>query len=166
MELERFGKFTLLIDGIYKSIHKIKLDNAQYLGIKSVHVFWIYSLREHPEGLTSSELASLSEIDRSLVSRELSKLCADGYITCVGGSGKRRNYNSRLVLTEKGIALAECIRRKSIEIQNLADKDISSSELEMFYTILEKLYSNFAKITGDREQVLFANKEEKTQTEI
>ena len=83
MELERFSKFTLLIDGIYKSIHKIKLDTAPYLGIKSVHVFWVYSLLDHPDGLTSTELAALSEIDRSLVSREVAKLCADGYITYI-----------------------------------------------------------------------------------
>ena len=163
MELERFSKFTLLIDGIYKSIHKIKLDNAPYLGIKSVHVFWVYSLRKHPEGLTSTELAALSEIDRSLVSREVAKLCADGYITYVGGSGKRRNYNSRLVLTEKGMALAEYIRRKAMEIQNLADMDISESELEMFYAVLEKLHANFAKITKEREQVLFVNEEDQIQ---
>lgn len=152
MELERFGKFTLLIDGIYKSIHKIKLDTAPYLGIKSVHVFWVYSLRKHPEGLTSTELAALSEIDRSLVSREVAKLCADGYITYVGGSGKRRNYNSRLVLTEKGLELAEYIRKEALKIQNQADEDISAEELAVFYSVMEKLNANFAKVIKEREE--------------
>jgi DNA-binding MarR family transcriptional regulator len=151
MELERFSKFTLLIDGIYKSIHKIKLDNAPYLGIKSVHVFWVYSLLKHPEGLTSTELAALSEIDRSLVSREVAKLCADGYITYVGGSGKRRNYNSRIVLTEKGVELAEYIRREALDVQKKADADITEEELEIFYSVLEKLYGNFQNITKERE---------------
>ncbi|MBQ8404072.1 MAG: winged helix-turn-helix transcriptional regulator [Clostridia bacterium] len=152
MELERFSKFTLLIDGIYKSIHKIKLDTAPYLGIKSVHVFWVYSLRTHPEGLTATELAALSEIDRSLVSREVAKLCADGYITNVGGSGKRRNYNSRLVLTEKGLELAEYIRKEALKIQNQADDGVSEEELESFYSVLEKLHANFVKITKEREE--------------
>ena len=152
MELERFGKFTLLIDGIYKSIHKIKLNTAPYLGIKSVHVFWVYSLRKHPEGLTSTELAALSEIDRSLVSREVAKLCADGYITYVGGSGKRRNYNSRLVLTEKGLELAEYIRGEALKIQNMADDGISEEELAVFYSVLEKLNANFAKVVKEREE--------------
>jgi DNA-binding MarR family transcriptional regulator len=151
MELERFSKFTLLIDGIYKSIHKIKLDNAPYLGIKSVHVFWVYSLLDHPDGLTSTELASLSEIDRSLVSREVAKLCADGYITYIGGSGKRRNYNSRIVLTEKGVELAEYIRREALDVQKKADADITEEELEIFYSVLEKLYGNFQNITKERE---------------
>ena len=154
MELERFGKFTLLIDGIYKNIHKIKLDTAPYLGVKSVHVFWIYSLRTHPEGLTATELAALSEIDRSLVSREVAKLCADGYIMSVGGTGKRKNYNSRLVLTEKGMELAEYIRREAMDVQKRADDGISDGELELFYTVLEKLYNNFIKITKEREEAL------------
>ena len=151
MELERFSKFTLLIDGIYKSIHKIKLDTAPYLGIKSVHVFWVYSLLDHPDGLTSTELAALSELDRSLVSREVAKLCADGYITYIGGSGKRRNYNSRIVLTEKGVELAEYIRREALDVQEKADADITEEELEIFYSVLEKLYGNFQNITKERE---------------
>jgi DNA-binding MarR family transcriptional regulator len=161
MELERFGKFTLLIDGIYKNIHKIKLDNAPDLGLKSVHVFWIYLLRKHPDGLTATELASHSEIDRSLVSRELQKLCADGYIMSVGGTGKRRNYNSRLVLTEKGLALAADIRRRAMEVQARADEGISEDELAVFYTVLEKLHGNFVKITKEREEVLNENSETK-----
>ncbi len=157
MELERFGKFTLLIDGIYKNIHKIKLNTAPELGIKSVHVFWVYLLRTHPEGLTSTELAALSEIDRSLVSREVAKLCAGGYITYVGGSGKCRNYNSRLVLTEKGLELAEYIRKEALEIQNQADDGLSDEELEVFYAVLEKLHTNFVKITKKREETTEKN---------
>ena len=159
MELERFGKFTLLIDGIYKNIHKIKLDTAPDLGIKSVHVFWIYLLRKHPDGLTATELAARSEIDRSLVSRELQKLCADGYIMSMGGTGKRKNYNSRLVLTEKGLELAEYIRRKAMEVQASADEGISEEELEIFYMVLEKLHGNFVKITKEREESLSEKKE-------
>jgi DNA-binding MarR family transcriptional regulator len=151
MELERFGKFTLLIDGIYKNIHKIKLDIAPNLGIKSVHVFWIYLLRKHPEGLTATELAALSEIDRSLVSRELSKLCAGGYIMSVGGTGKRKNYNSRHVLTEKGGELAEYIRREALAVQKKADEGINEEELATFYNVLEKLYGNFANMVKERE---------------
>jgi len=154
MEFERFGKFTLLIDGIYKNIHKIKLDTAPYLGIKSVHVFWIYLLRKHSDGLTSTELASISEIDRSLVSREVAKLCADGYIMSVGGTGKRKNYNSRLVLTEKGMELAESIRLEAMDVQARADAGITEEELALFYAVLEKLHDNFVKITKEREESL------------
>lgn len=160
MELERFGKFTLLIDGIYKNIHKIKLDRAPYLGIKSVHVFWIYLLRKHPDGLTATELAAQSEIDRSLVSRELQKLFADGYITSIGGTGKRKNYNSRIVLTEKGSELAEYIRSEAMAVQARADEGISAEELELFYAVLEKLHNNFVAMTKEREEATSPKNEE------
>ena len=74
METVRFEKFTLLIDGIHKSINKIKFDTAPYLGVKSVHVFWIYELSFHSEGLTAAEIAAVSMVDRSLISREIAAL--------------------------------------------------------------------------------------------
>lgn len=151
MESERFSKFTLLIDGIYKCIHKIKIDTAPYLGIKGVHVFWVYELFSHPEGLTATELAAKSMIDRSLVSREIETLYSGGYISYKGGLGKSRNYNSRLVLTEKGEELAKTISAEALDIQTSADDGISEDELVSFYSTLKKLYDNFIKITKERE---------------
>lgn len=152
MEAERFAKFTLLIDGIYKCIHKIKISTAPYLGVKGVHIFWVYELFSHPDGLTATELAAKSMIDRSLVSREIESLCRDGYVSYVGGNGKRRNYNSRLVLTEKGIELAKIISSEALDVQNSADDGITESELVSFYITLEKLNENFARITKEREE--------------
>ena len=83
LESLRFEKFTLLIDGIHKCINKIKFDTAPYLGVKSVHVFWVYRLYRHPEGLTAAEIASTSMVDRSLVSREIEMLKKNGYVSYV-----------------------------------------------------------------------------------
>ena len=149
MELERFSKFTLLIDGIYKNIHKIKLDTAPYIGIKSVHIFWIYSLRNHLDGLTATELAALSEIDRSLVSREVAKLCADGYIMNVGGTGKRKNYNSRLVLTEKGLELAQQVRKRATLAVKLAGKDLTDDARQIFYKSMDLIANNLRELCKD-----------------
>lgn len=151
MELERFGKFTLLIDNVSKCVHKIKVDTVPYLGIKSVHIFWVWTLYYHPEGLTATEIAANRQIDRSLVSREIAELCADGYIEYIGGTGKRRNYNSRLVLTEKGRELAKVIFREAMDVQNKADVGIKEEELEVFYSVLERLHNNLAEIAKERE---------------
>ena len=110
MESERFNQFVQLIDGIHKSVNKIKLAVAPTLGVKSVHIFWLYELLSHPEGLTAATLALKSHIDRSLISREVEELCARGYVEVTGGSGeKRKNYNSRIRLTESGRVLAKTI---------------------------------------------------------
>ena len=151
MESVRFEKFTLLIDGIHKSINKIKFDTAPFLGVKSVHVFWLYELAMHPEGLTAAEIAAVSMIDRSLVSREIAALKRGGYVECEE-TGSKRNYNARITLTEDGKQLAEKITRQAIEVQSKVDAGITDEELESFYLTLEKLYKNFASISSHKEQ--------------
>ena len=146
MTAERFGKFTLLIDGIYKSIGRLKFETAPDLGIKSVHVFWLYALSERPSGMSSAELAAASSVDRSLVSREIAYLRSKGYITTEEQGGKR-SYNSRHTLTEEGKDLAQKIRLKALEIQNQVGEGISDEELSCFYKTLEKIENNFTKIT-------------------
>ena len=146
MEAVRFEKFTLLIDGIHKSINRIKFDTAPYLGVKSVHVFWIYQLALHPEGLTAAEIAAASMVDRSLVSREIAALEKGGYVAREE-TGKKRSYNARITLTEKGTELAEKITKEAIGVQSRVDEGITEGELESFYSTLEKLYTNFAALS-------------------
>ena len=148
LESVRFEKFTLLIDGIHKSIGKIKFDTAPYLGIKSVHVFWIYELSLHPDGLTAAEIAAVSMVDRSLVSREIAALKKDGYVASED-TGKKRNYNARITLTEKGKEIARRIGDIAIEIQKLADMGIDEEELIRFYATLEKISNNLSGIAEE-----------------
>ena len=150
MESVRFEKFTLLIHGIHKCINKIKFDMAPDLGVKSVHVFWVYELLLHPEGLSATEIAAASMVDRSLVSREIETLKKSGYVTSED-TGKKRGYNARITLTEKGKELAEKIKLEALRVQGLADAGITEDELVSFYSTLEKLYSNFAGLTADEK---------------
>lgn len=146
LDSKRFEKFTLLIDGVHKSIHKIKLDMAPKVGVKGVHVLWVYELYEHKEGLTSTELASVSRIDRSLVSREIDDLMKEGCIECIDKSSGKR-YNGRFVLTERGRELAEWIIERVLDVQNSVSSGISKEELETFYSVLERLDKNLEELT-------------------
>ena len=147
LEPVRFEKFTLLIDGIHKSINKLKFDTAPDLGVKSVHVFWVYELSLHPDGLTSAEIAAVSMVDRSLISREIAALKKDGYVECED-TGKKRNYNARITLTDKGRELAQRITKEAMYVQSMVDVGITADELVSFYSTLEKLYQNFATLTA------------------
>ena len=140
LESIRFEKFSLLIDGIHKCINKLKIDRVPELGIKSVHVFWMYQLKDHPEGLTASKIAAASMIDRSLVSREIEALREAGYVT-MKSSGRR------YVLTEQGMGLADKITDIVMEVQREVDCGITEEELVSFYTTLKKLHDNFVNIT-------------------
>ena len=55
MESERFEQFSSLISGIYRDIQKLKAKWTEPLGMKAVHIFWVYLLKKHPEGLSASE---------------------------------------------------------------------------------------------------------------
>ena len=148
MESERFNQFVQLIEGIHKSVNKIKLAVAPSLGIKSVHIFWLYELLSHPAGLTATTLASKSKIDRSLVSREVEELRERGYVEVVGGGGeKRKNYNSRIRLTEAGRELARTITEYAMAAQSEADSGISDDELQAFYATLQKLSENLSRLS-------------------
>lgn len=148
MDEFRFEKFTLLLDGIHKGINKLKDELAPALGVKNVHLLWLYHLWRSPEGLTSAEIAQARKIDRSLVSREIEALEESGYITLADVKGRRRKYNARISLTDKGSELAERIAEEAMRIQAAVDCGISESDLECFYTTLEKLYYNFEKLTA------------------
>lgn len=159
MIAERFYLFTLLIDGIHKCIHKIKIDVAPEFGVKSVHIFWIYELRSHPEGLTAAELAAKSMISRSLVSRELEMLLQEGYVQMPEtGRGKRKNYNARITLTEKGEQLALSIAAAGCEVQGKVADAISKEELAAFYTTLQKIYANLRRVADEHDANELAEK--------
>ncbi|MBQ9132097.1 MAG: MarR family transcriptional regulator [Clostridia bacterium] len=148
MKEERFIRFALLIGGVQKHLQKIKLVNASELGIKSVHTFWLYQLLSCPEGMTASELAVQSMIDRSLISREITELEKNGYVSVEPSDGKR-SYNSKIRLTEKGTKMAEYVGRLALQFQNEIDCGISLEDLQSFYATLEKLYANFARIAKE-----------------
>ena len=147
-EPTRFEKLALLIDGIHKSIHKMKIEAAPHLGVKAVHVFWVYELMIHPEGLTATELAEESMIDRSLVSREIEVLKNGGYVISDTPSGKR-NYNARISLTEKGLELANRIVSYVKYVQDTVDEGITPEELGAFYKTLTKLSDNFTRLSRE-----------------
>lgn len=150
MEQVRFEKFTLLIDGIHKSIHNLKITIGPHLGVKGVHVLWVWELLKNPDGLTAAELAMRSMVNRSLVSREIEALTEGGYVVLALDGGNK--YNGKLRLTEKGRKLAESIGGEVMRIQNAVDEGIDKEELDAFYKTLEKLNSNFKKYNAENKE--------------
>lgn len=142
LEQERFEEFSSLISGIYGSIQKLKAHYTAQLGLKAVHVFWIYLLREHPEGMSASELAAAGQSDRSLVSREIDELFEKGIIFTRNGNGKRR-YGWKLELTDKGRELADVISAVAAEVQGTVSRGIPEEDLVTFYRTLRTLAGGF-----------------------
>ena len=146
MQEERFEVFFQNIAGLYRAVQRLRAQFAETAGVASVHLFWLYLLREHPEGLSASRLAELSRIDRSLVSRQLKPLLARGLVETSGETGKRR-YGWKICLTQEGRALAEKIAASALSIQTQAGRGVSPEDLAVFYRVLGTLHQNFSSIS-------------------
>ena len=145
MEAERFEQFSSLISGIYRDIQKLKTKWTEPLGMKSVHIFWVYLLKNHPEGLTASELSRHSQSNRSLVSREIQELMDLGYVQAESGSRTRR-YAQKLILTEAGQKAASQISEVSLSIQNEVNAGIPEEDLRILSRTLGILMENFHRL--------------------
>ena len=146
MEEERFEQFSSLISGIYRDIQKLKTKWTEPLGMKAVHIFWVYLLKNHPDGLTASELSRHSQSNRSLVSREIQELIDLGYVMPEQSSRQRR-YGQKLLLTNSGRKVAERISEASLEIQNQVNAGIPEEDLIVLYRTLGILMENFHHLT-------------------
>lgn len=143
----------LLIDSVHKSISKIKQRICVDSKIKSVHTLWLYVLRKHEGGLTSTELADKTNIDRSLVSREIRELCEGGYVNLEFPKGKRV-YNARITLTELGREVADSIAAAALEFQSVVSYNISKNDLETFYNTLYKISEALDGITENEDEAV------------
>lgn len=147
MESHRFTKFIGAVEGIHKAVQKIKLSEAPKFGLKSVHLFWLCELLKKSEGMTACELAEKSNINRSLVSREIETLRCGGYVI-TGRSGKS-GYNAKIVLSEKGRLAAKKIESIALDFQNRTSVDITNEELESFYATLNKIHLNLSSLATE-----------------
>ena len=144
LEQERFEEFSSLISGVHGNIQKLKSHYRTQLGLKAVHVFWIYLLRMHPEGMSASELAAAGQSNRSLVSREIDYLFDKGIIVTQQNGAKRR-YGWKLKLTSEGKQLADIILSVVTDIQNTVSRDIPEEDLITFYRTLRILADGLGK---------------------
>lgn len=54
MQEERFEVFFQNISGLYRAVQRLRAQFADAAGVSAVHLFWLYLLREYPEGLAAS----------------------------------------------------------------------------------------------------------------
>ena len=146
LDQERFEEFSSLISCVHGNIQKLKARYTTQLGLKAVHVRWLYLLRTHPEGMSASELAAAVQSNRSLVSREMDTLFNKGVIYTQGNGDKRR-YGWKLMLTSKGEQLADIISAVVTDTQNAVSRDISEEDLITFYRTLKTLANRFDQLT-------------------
>ena len=150
---ERFETFTVLINRISRNIRRIKNQEMQEYGLRSVHVSCLYYLYT-AKGLTATDLCERCEEDKATISRALDFLESNDYIFCQSKSAKR--YKSPLVLTEKGLLAGKKIADKIDGVLEAVSVGLSDDERVEFYrclSIISESIERFADKTISNRDV-------------
>ena len=143
--IERFEAFTTSITKTYKCIQKIKLVEADRMGLKASHVMYLHYLGKNPEGLTSIELSKCCVEDKAAVSRSILDLTKKGLIK-ISEDDSGRKYRAKMILTEEGKLINEKINEVIATAVNKASKDLDECEREGFYRMFNCITDNLENI--------------------
>ena len=135
---QRFDAFVTGITVCYKFIQRIKSAEVTEMGLKGAHVMCMFYLNQHPEGLTASQLCTLCAEDKAAVSRTVSFLKSEGYVSSEGP----RNYRALLRLTPAGQAIAGQFDDLISDWVSSGGSGLSNQERTDFYRALSLISSN------------------------
>lgn len=148
--MDRFSKFTILINRIVRNVYKIKAEEMSRFGLKGTHVSCLYYLYRAEKPLTASELTSACDEDKAAISRAVDYLTKEGFVTCEGAALKK--YKSPVLLTEKGVEVSKAVAARVDSIIAVASEGLSDGDREIFYKGLDLISGNLQKICDAKEE--------------
>lgn len=143
--IERFEAFTTSITKAYKCIQKIKIMEAERIGLKANHIMYMYYLGKNPEGLTSIDLCKLCIEDKAAVSRGIVDLTEKGFVE-LSQTDLGRKYRTKFILTSEGCEINKKLNDAIAIAVNKASSDLSEIERANFYNVLFNITNNIEKI--------------------
>ena len=149
--IQRFETFVTNITSIYRSIQKLKSQEMASLGLKGTHVMCLFQLRQHPEGLTSTQLAQLCEEDKAAISRALTELRERG-LTSVEETPGQRRYRAPVTLTEAGREVTHQMDRKILGAVRQGAQGYTAEERDTFYRVLLQIAENLQGAAASGEE--------------
>ena len=136
--IQRFDAFVTGITVCYKYIQRIKSAEVTDMGLKGAHVMCMFHLKQHPEGLTASQLCTLCAEDKAAVSRTVSFLKSEGYVSSEGS----KNYRALLRLTEAGRTVASQFDQLISDWVSSGGSGLTDQERTDFYRGLSLIANN------------------------
>ena len=136
--IQRFDAFVSGITSCYKYIQRIKSMEMTEFGLKGTHVMCLYYLRQNPAGLTASQLCGLCAEDKAAISRTVSELRSQGYITSLS----QKAYRAMLTLTSAGQEIARKFDRLIEGWVRTGGDGLSDEERSDFYKALSTIADN------------------------
>lgn len=145
--IDRFERFSLAIAAIYRYWHKIAAEEMEKYGLKGPHATYLTTMSQYPQGLTGPQLCELCDKDKSDVSRTMSLMLQKGLATKEGSHQNR--YGGIYKLTEEGKRVANAFSGRVSLAVEMAGKDATDSQREVFYTVLETIAENLKHISKE-----------------
>lgn len=142
--MDRYSKFTVLVNKIVRNIHRIKCEETGKLGLKGTHVSCLYYLYRAEKPLTARELCTACDEDKAAISRAVDYLGGEGYVTCENGAQKK--YKSPILLTDKGREAGKFLSDRVESILVEASRGLSDEKRAVFYESLDLISDNLQKI--------------------
>ena len=142
--INRFEIFTTQIAKISRNIRRIKHEEMKKYNLKSLHVSCLYYTFQHNGKLTATKLCEVCDEDKATVSRAIEYLEANGYLKQTESSDKI--YKRPIVLTEKGLDVANKITSSINSVLEESSKGLSSEERKVFYKSLITISNNLQNI--------------------
>lgn len=143
--IERFEVFTTSVTKAYKCIQKIKLVEAERMGLKSNHVMYMYYLGKNLAGLTAIELGKLCIEDKAAVSRTIVDLIDKGLVKSAEPDSNRK-YRTKFILTPQGIEKNKQVNEAIAVAVSKASSNLNEDEREEFYNTLLYITDNLESI--------------------
>ena len=143
--IERFEAFTTIVTKTYKCIQKIKIAEAERIGLKANHVMYMYYLGKNPEGLTATELSKLCIEDKAAVSRTIMDLIEKGFVKPAEVESGRK-YRTKIILTMEGQERNKQLNEAIAIAVSKASSSLNETERENFYRTLFHITDNLETI--------------------
>lgn len=150
MESKRFLIFYQSFDQVLKNIKKKEMSYMSEYGLRSVHMGCLLRIKQNERGMTVTELAKASNIDKALISRTVKELIADGFLT-TKTNGEDKCYRKKYHLTEKSEKIASDINKDIGEYMTKARANIPEEDMKKFYEVLAILTHNISLIVSDEQ---------------
>lgn len=142
---DRFERFSISISEISRYWHKLASEEMEKHGLRGPHSVYLLTMQSYPDGITAPQLCELCGKDKSDVSRMMSIMEKKGLVT---KEGRHQNlYGGVFKLTREGKDAADHVRKRASVAVELAGKDLSDNDREIFYRSLESITENLKKLS-------------------
>ncbi len=143
--LDRFERFSFAISEISRCWRKLASEELAKYGLKSPHATYLTTMYKYPEGITVPRFCEVSGKDKSDASRMIAILEEKG-LACkkdVDGS----LYRGLWVLTPEGRTAAEQVSLRASKAVELAGKDLTDENRDVFYKALDSITANLSLLS-------------------